>query len=89
MSTCCPWSDGLRPKSYKLVMTVPLAPVQFPSQMPLAPSITAVTSFVNDKGHNEKIPGAVHRSPGIFLKAEETPGKPHLGDHLMKGLCSQ
>ena len=28
------------------------------------------------------IPGAVHRSPDIFLTAEETPGKPQLGDRL-------
>ena len=32
---------------------------------------------------------AVHRSPGIFFTAEENPGKPQLGDHLMKGLCDQ
>ena len=32
----------------------------------------------NDKGDNEKIPGAVHRSPGIYLTAEENPGKPQL-----------
>ena len=33
----------------------------------LAPSVTSVA---NDKGDNEKIPGAVHRSPGIYLTAE-------------------
>jgi hypothetical protein len=27
----------------------------------------------NDKGDNEMISGAVHRSPGIYLTAEETP----------------
>ena len=35
------------------------------------------------------ISGAVHRSPGNCLKAEENPGKPQLGDCLMKGLCDQ
>ena len=30
----------------------------------------------NDKGGNEMILGAVHRSPGIFLTAEENPRKP-------------
>ena len=35
------------------------------------------------------IPGAAHRSPGICLTAEENPGKPQLGDRLMKGLCDQ
>ena len=29
-------------------------------------------------------PGAVHRSPGIYLMAEENPGKPQVGDCLMK-----
>ena len=32
--------------------------------------------LANDKGDNEIIPGAVHRSPGIYLAAEKTPGKP-------------
>ena len=30
--------------------------------------------------------GAVHRSPGIYLTAEENPGKPQLGDCLMKAV---
>ena len=30
------------------------------------------------------IPGALHRSPGIYFMAEETPGKLELGDRLMK-----
>ena len=30
------------------------------------------------------IPGTVHISLGIYLMAEETPGKPQLGDHMMK-----
>ena len=34
---------------------------------------------LNDKGDNEKIPGAVHRSPGIYLSDKENPGKPQLG----------
>ena len=33
----------------------------------------------NDKGDNGMIPGAVHRSPGICLTAEENPGKLQLG----------
>ena len=32
------------------------------------------------KGDNEMIPGAVHRSPAIYLIAEEIPRKPQLGD---------
>ena len=40
-------------------MAVPSTPVRIPSQMPLAPS------------DNEMIPGAVHRSSGIYRTAEE------------------
>ena len=68
---------------------VPPAPVRVPSQRPLAPSVDSVTSVANDKSDNEIILGAVHRSPGICLAAEETPRKPQLGDRLMKGLCDQ
>ena len=57
---------------------VPPAPVRVPSQRPLAPSDASVTSVANDKGDNVMILGAVHRSPGICLTAEETPRKPQL-----------
>ena len=40
----------------------------------------------NDKGDNEVKPGAGHKSPGIYLTAEENPGKPQLRDHLMRAL---
>jgi hypothetical protein len=68
---------------------VPPAQVRVPSQRPLAPRITPVTLAANDKDDNEMIPGAVQRSPGICLTAEENPGKPQLGDRLTKGLCDQ
>ena len=45
-------------------------------------------SVANDKGDNEMIPGAVQRSPGICLTAEENPGNPQLG-YRLKGLCDQ
>ena len=73
-------------KSYKASVAVPPAPVRVPSQRPLAPSVKSVTSVATDKGDNEMIPGAVHRSPGICLTAQENPGKTQLGDHLIKGL---
>jgi hypothetical protein len=57
--------------------------------MPLAQSVASVTSVANEKGDNEMILGAVHRSPSIYLTAEENPRKPQLGDRLMKGLCGQ
>ena len=68
-------------------MAVPADSVRVPSQRPLAPSVASVTSVANDKGDNEMILGAVHRSPGICLIAEENPIKPQIGDRLMKGLC--
>ena len=65
-------------------MAVPPAPVPVLSQRSRAPSVASVTSVANDKGDNEMILGAVHRSPGICLIAEENPRKPQLGDRLMK-----
>ena len=70
-----PW--GLRPKKFQTSVAVPPAPVQVPSQRPLTPSDASVT---NDKDDNEIILGAVDRSPGICLTAEENPRKPQLGD---------
>ena len=55
----------------------------------LAPSVASVTAVANDKGDNEMIRGAVYRSPGICLTAEENTRKPELGDRLMKGPCVQ
>ena len=46
--------------------------------MPLTPSVASVAK---DKDDNEMIPGAVHRSPGIYLSAEENPG-----DRLIKAV---
>ena len=70
-------------------MAVPPAPVRVPSQKLLAPSFASVTLVANDEDDNEMIMGAVHRSPGIYLTAEENTRKPQLGDRLMKGLCDQ
>ena len=60
-----------------------------PGSYPKAPSVASVTSVANDKGDNEMILRAVHRSPGICLTAEENPWKPHLENRLIKGLCDQ
>ena len=70
-------------------MAVPPAPVRVPSQRPIAPSATSVKYVANDKDDNEMILDDVQKSPGIYLKAEENPGKPQLGDRLMMGLCDQ
>ena len=61
---------------------VPPASVRVPSERPLAPSVASATSVANDKGGYEMILGAVYRSPGICLTAEENPRKPQLGDRL-------
>ena len=39
-----------------------------------------------DKDDNEIIPEVVHRSPGIYLMADENPEKPQLGDCLTKAV---
>ena len=59
-----PWAEA---KS----VVVPPAPVPVPSQWPLASSVASVTSVANNKGDNEMILGAVNRSHGIWLTAEE------------------
>ena len=69
--SCCPWSHGLRPEKLSVSVAVPPAPVLVRRQRPLAPSVASVTSVANGKGDNEMIPGAVHRSPGIYLTAEK------------------
>ena len=48
-------------------MAVPPAPVRESSQRSLDPSVASVMQVANDKG--EMIPGAVHRSPDIYLTA--------------------
>ena len=59
----------MRPKKLLVSVVVPPAPVQVLSQRPLAPSVASVTLVANDKGDNEMILGAMHRS-GICLTAE-------------------
>ena len=65
-TACCSWSHGLRPKKLSVSVAVPPAPVRVPSQRPLAPSVSSVKSVANDKGDNEMILGAVHRSWGLW-----------------------
>ena len=59
----------------KLLVSVaePPAPIRVPSLRSLALSVASVTSVANDKGDNEMILGAVHRSPGICLQPRKTP----------------
>ena len=66
-------------------MTIPPVSVRVPTQRPVALNATSVTSSIIDKGDNEMLPRAVHRS-GIYLTAEENAGKPHLGDRLTKAV---
>ena len=82
-----PWAAAK--KKLSVSVPVPPAPVRVPIQRPLAPSVSSVESVANDKGDNEMILGAVHRSPGICLTAKENPRKPQLVDRLMKGPCDQ
>ena len=67
-------------------MAVPPASVRVPYQIPLASSVTSVAI---DKGDNEMIPVAMHKSPYFYLTALETPDKSQLEERLMKGLSNQ
>ena len=64
-------------------MAVPPATIRVPSQRPLASSVASVTSVANDKGDNEMILGAVHRSPGICLTAEENSGHNKVVNYIL------
>ena len=77
------------PKNLLVRVAVPPTPVRVPSQRLLAPSVASVKSVANDKGDNQIVLGAEHRSPGICFTVEENPRKPQLGGRLMKGLCNQ
>ena len=66
---------GCGQKKNLVSVAVPPVPVRVPSQRPIAPSVASVTSVANDKDDNEMILGAVHRSPGVFLYAEENPSQ--------------
>ena len=57
----------MRPKKLSVGVAVPPAPVRVPSQRPLA------TLVANDKGDNEMILGAVHRSPDCIKCNRDSP----------------
>ena len=70
-----PWAEAKKKLSVSVAASK--APVRVPSQRSIAPSVASVTS-VADKSDYKIILGAVHRSPGIYHKAEENPRKPQL-----------
>ena len=70
--TCCPWSYRLRPK--KIFKSVPPADSGFLAIDHLPRVSHQSRLAANDKGDNEMITRAVHRS-GIYLTVEETPLK--------------
>ena len=79
-----PWAAAK--KSFKLVWRCHQFPSGFLTKGHL-PQVSCQSHLpANDKGDNEMIPGAVHRTPGIYLIAEENPGKSQLGDRRWR-LC--
>ena len=54
-------------------MAVPPAPVTVPSQRPLAPSVTSVTSVANDKYDNEMILGLCTDLLAFALQLKKQP----------------
>ena len=74
-----PWTAAK--KNFKLAWRCHQFLSRFLAKGHLPPESHQSLLLANDKGDNEMIPGAAHRSPGINLTAEENPGKPQLGDH--------
>ena len=63
-----------------LSVALPPASVRVPNQWLLRQSRLSI----HNKSDNEAKPGAAYRSPDLYPTPEENPGKPQLGDHLMK-----
>ena len=78
--TYCAWSHCLQSEMRYTSVAVPPTPIRVPSHRPVAPSITLSGLLGNYKGDNDMILRAVHRSPSIYLTAEENPENPQLGD---------
>ena len=86
--SCCPWIHGLRPKIFKLVWQCHQLLSVFLAKGHLIRISRQSRRLPKDKAKNQIIPGAVHRSPGIYLTTEENSGKPQLGDSLRKAMRS-
>ena len=65
---------GCGQKSFKVVWRWP-SPACIPSQRPLAPSFTSVTSVANDMGDNEMISRSVSNLLAFALRLRKTPEK--------------
>ena len=50
------------------------------------PRVSRQLNLSVNKSDREIISGLVRRYPGIYLTAEENPGKPQLGNRLIKAL---
>ena len=81
----CYWKREKK-KRLKLSVALPPDPVWVQANSPL-PWVSCQSHLLaNDKGDNEMIPGAVHRSPGVYLIAEANLRKLQLGDRMMKAV---
>ena len=79
---CCPWSHGLRPTK---LHGVPSATVRVPSHGQLLRVSRQSRLSADDKGVIRRYRWG-HRFSCIYLKAEENPQKPQLGDRVMIAL---
>ena len=68
---------------------MPLSPVHVSSQRPLVPNVTSVTSVANDMVIMKCSREPCTNLLAFSLQLRKKPGKPQLGDSLMKELCDQ
>ena len=66
-----PWAAAK--KKLSVSVAVPPVPVRVPSQRPLAPSVSSVTSVANDKGDNEMMAGMCIDLLAFALRSKKIP----------------
>ena len=78
---CVHGNVGCGQKSFTLVWWCQQFLSGFLAKGHVALSVASVTSVANDKGDNEMILGAVHRSPGISLVSDEGAVRPFIASN--------
>ena len=77
---------GCDQKSFKIVWRCHQLLSRFLAKGHLLQASRQSRLSASDKGDNELMLRFMHRYPGIYLMVQENPGKPQLGDRLMRAM---